>query len=227
MEQQPGSPFSSEEVDPPSRRRTAKIALAVGVTALLGMAGTGIAYAVGGSPAQTSSGDGASLSASSGSTTTTVPGEPGRKFHRGFGGPGFGFGFGFGPGMGGAGPVVHGQFTEGSGSTYKTIAFQNGTVKSVSASAITVASRDGFSQSYVVQSSTVVDAQSNGIATVAKGDTVIIEGLVQGSKITATNIADTTKIGSSRQGFGFGSGFGPGDKPMGPGAAPGAASSAA
>ena len=94
----------------------------------------------------------------------------------------------------------------------------------VSKSSITVKSDDGFTQTYTVQSSTVVDSQADGIGAVAGTDTVRIEALVSGTTQTATNIVDTTKIGSSRKGFGYptpaagADGYGPGG-PGGPGGA--------
>jgi hypothetical protein len=107
--------------------------------------------------------------------------------------------------------VVHGEFTTGSGSSYKTVAVQVGQVMAVSSSSITVKSSDGFTQTYTVEPTTVVDSQSGGISAVTSTDSVTVEALVQGKKQTATDIADTTKVGNSRKGFGLpGSGGGGG-----------------
>jgi hypothetical protein len=165
------------------------------VTAFLGLGGAGLAFAVGGGGGTPS----ASLSASSSTSSTTLPADH----------PRIGKGMRpFGPGFGGHGGVVHGQFTIRSGSSYKTVSVQTGQVTSVSTGSITVASPDGFTQTYTVEASTIVDSQAGGISAVAKNDTVHLEGVVQGGKTTATDIVDVTKIGASRQGFGFGSGPG-------------------
>ena len=130
--------------------------------------------------------------------------------HRGrFGGFPFG---GFGMGSGG---LVHGQFTEPkSGGGYQTVDVQNGTVSAVSASSITVKSADGFTATYAVKSSTVVDAKAAGIGSVKKGDTIFVTATVSGSTATAANITDMTAVQAGRASFGF-----PG-KPPAPAALP-------
>ncbi len=184
----------------PPTRRVPRVAVAVGLTAFLGLAGAGLAFAVGGSGTP-----GASLSSSATSSTTVAKGA-----HRFPGPPGR-----FGPGLGG-GNVVHGEYTVRQGTSYKTIIVQVGTVDSVSSSSIVVTSSDGWGQTYVVQSSTVVDSQAGGISAVSAKDTVRLEAVVQGQSQIAVSIVDTTKIGNSRQGFGFGMGRakgGPGGPP--------------
>lgn len=191
-EQHPYGPL--QEPNPAKKpRRVPRVAVAAGVTVFLGLAGAGLAFATsgGGTPA-------ASLSSSSSSSTTptTVAKSPHPRAGK-FGGPAM-----LGPGMG-LGKVVHGQYTIDVGGTYKTIAVQTGTVAAVSSTSITVTSSDGVSQTFVVDPSTVVDSQANGIGSVQKGDTVNVEALVQGGTMTATNIVDSTKVGSSRKGFGL------------------------
>jgi hypothetical protein len=139
-------------------------------------------------------------------------------------GPGGRPGLGLGRGLGGN--VVHAQYTVKNGTGYKTVAVQVGQVTAVSPKSITVKSADGFIQTYIVETSTIVDSQSGGISAVANTDSVDVQALVQGTTQTATNIVDTTKIGASRKGFGFAPG-GPGG-PGGPGwkgQAPGSSSS--
>ena len=188
----------------PARRRIPRAALTVGLASFLAMAGAGAAFAVGGSggSSPTSSSSGASSGSGSGSATTPVaPDGPGH-------GPGFFRGRGgFGP-MGGMGPggVVHGTFTVHNGTGYKTVEMQVGTVQSSNNSTSTklvVKSSDNYSQSYVVQPSTVVNSQAGGISTVQKGDTVRVEAVQGANGFTATDIVDTSRISSSRQGFGF------------------------
>lgn len=174
-----------------------KIAVTVGLSAFLGLAGAGVAFAVGGG----------SSSVGSSSSTPTTP--PAKGPHGWKGGP---------PGrMGMGGDVVHGQYTVKSGSGYKTMDVQLGTVSTVSPTSITVTSSDGFSATYAVQPSTVVDSQAGGISSVGNTDLVRIEALVSGKSATATSIVDITKVGDSRKGFGLPEGgrLGPG----GPGTA--------
>ena len=200
MDQQPSPYYPPPEGPPPvAPRRVPRVAIAVGLTTLFGLAGAGLAFAAGGGGGAT----GASLSASSSTTTPanqlpSIKGpngksmRPGLRFGRAFGGPG-----GFG------GQVVHAEYTVKDGSAYKTYAVQVGQVVTVSGSSITVKSDDGYTQTYVVETSTIVDSQSGGISAVAGKDAVRIEALVSGSTQTATNIVDTTKIGASRKGFGY------------------------
>ena len=60
----------------------------------------------------------------------------------------------------------------------------------MSATSITVKSADGFSKTYQVVSSTNVDAQRNGIATVKTGHQVMVTATVSGSTDTAVSILD-------------------------------------
>ena len=206
---QPYDQIGGPPAAPTPRRGVPRVAVVVGLTTFLGLAGAGVAFAVGGGGAAP-----ASLSASSSTSSTSNPkgpdGHPGMRM-----GPAAGLGGLGGPG----GAVVHGIYTIKSGSSYKTVAEQVGQVTAVSTTSLTVKSTDGFVQVYVVQSSTVVDSQAGGISSVANGDTVRVEALVAGETQTATNIIDTTKIGASRQGFGFGAGHpkgGPGEAPASP-----------
>jgi glucose/arabinose dehydrogenase len=118
--------------------------------------------------------------------------------------------------------------------TFKTILEQRGTVESVSASAITVKSEDGFSQSYAVNGDTKVTrlpapAAGSGttspgatgddgkrlrpadgtIADIATGDTVRIAGAKDGDKATAKRIVKGAGDGPGL-GLGRGLGHGPG-----------------
>jgi hypothetical protein len=105
-----------------------------------------------------------------------------------------GFGRGFGHGRFGGG--IHGQFVVPKpGGGYQTVLTQIGTVQSVSGSSITVKSEDGFTHTYSVNNDTLVAAGDNGIADVAKGDTVRV--LAVGS--AAKQVVDVTKVQSLRQ----------------------------
>ena len=198
-------------------RRSRLTKTAAGLAVILG-AGAGAAAVA----SATTSGAGPSAPAASASASpTTPPGAPG-PFRRGFFGPGQGgpAGMGgpgvFGIGVGPAG-AIHGTFTvKGPNGTYETIDTQYGTAEAVSSSSITVKSADGFSQTYVVSSSTVVDAKPNGISSVKVGDTVSIQGLVSGSTVTAERVLDITLVKAQHPSRGPGHPFGPGG-PSGPG----------
>jgi hypothetical protein len=180
--------------------------LVVAVLALA--AGGGIAYVA--THSQTSAGPAAAQGAAQSPTPTPPASTPSIRGH----GPGgFGRFGGFGGfGLGGLGGVVHGQVTERTSSGgYQTVDVQTGTVTAVSSSSITVKSADGYSATYVVISSTEVNAQAAGISTVKVGDTVDLTATVSGRTATAASIIDVTSIRSSRGSFNF---------PAGPPAAP-------
>jgi hypothetical protein len=100
---------------------------------------------------------------------------------------------------------VHGQFTTRTPSgKYQTVEVQTGKVTAVSSTSIAVTSADGYSHTYAVNASTVVDAERDGISSIAKGDQVQVLATTVSGKDTATNIVDTTKVGASRSSFGFG-----------------------
>lgn len=107
---------------------------------------------------------------------------------------------GFGPGMlGGLFGAVHGSaVVPKPGGGYQTVAFQNGKVTAVSATSITLHSADGYSHSYQVTSSTMVNAQRDGIGSVKDGNQVIVTATVSGSTGTAVRIIDVSLL---QQGF--------------------------
>lgn len=201
----------------PRRSRLTKTA--AGLAVILG-AGAGAAAVA---SATTSSPTPAVTSASPTTTTpSTTPGRGPRSFFGGRfaqGGPagflpnigglrapagsgrfgGFGGFFGLGGALGPNG-AIHGTFTiKGPNGSYETIATQYGTAGTVTASSITVKSADGFSQTYTVDPSTVVDADSNGITSVITGDTVSIQATVSGSTFTAQTVLDLTQVQANRK----------------------------
>jgi hypothetical protein len=110
---------------------------------------------------------------------------PGPPVAFGFGPLGFGW-FGFG-----AVGALHGQFVVPKpGGGYQTIDAQRGTVIAVSTSSLTVKSRDGYTKTYQVTSSTRVDAQRAGIGSLKTGQTVSVLATAHGSSATATQIVD-------------------------------------
>jgi hypothetical protein len=172
----------------------------VAVAALLG--GAGAALAATNSPAP---GVSPSAVAASPAPSPTPAGRPGAGHgpqSRRFGGFG-GFG-GFGLG-GGAFGALHGQFVvPKSSGGYQTLDVQSGQVTAVSATSITLKSRDGYTKAYVVASSTAVDAQRDGIGSVKVGNQVSVVATVSGSTATATTVADMTLLQQNRSHFGFG-----------------------
>lgn len=188
----------------PDRPRGNRRLLSLLGVALVAMAGgAGIAYAAGHS-GTTPAADAAS-SGQSGTPAASPSASPaprfGGKFPRGFGQFGAGLG---GFGFGGFGGAIHGQLTEPkAGGGYQTVDVQRGTVTKVSSSSITVKSADGYTATYAVSSSTEVNAQAAGIATVKVGDTVSLTATVSKGTATADSIVDTSSIKSSRGAFGF------------------------
>jgi hypothetical protein len=90
---------------------------------------------------------------------------------------------------------LHGEFTIAApGGGYRTIALQTGQVTSVTASAITVKSQDGFSRTYTVDDATLIDSGDNGISDVKPRDTVRIVAVLTGGKARAMHILDVTKV---------------------------------
>jgi hypothetical protein len=147
------------------------------------LAGAGVAFAATSSPSQPSASGGVVAA-----TPSPKPSKPGGFGHHFRGGPGFGFGFG-----GGMFGAVHGQFVVAKpGGGYQTVDVQRGSVTAVSSTSITVKSPDGYSHSYAVTSSTVVDAQRDGIGSVKTGNQVSVTATVSGSTATAASIADMT-----------------------------------
>jgi hypothetical protein len=208
---QPYDPDPAGRASPKGSWKWPRAGIALGITLFLGMAGAGLAFAVGGGGGHQA----AALSASSSTSSTSVARPPGGHWHMGMGvRPAFGPG---GPG------VVHGQYTVRNGSGFRTMAVQTGQVTKVSSASLTVKSPDGFIQAYTVEPSTVVDSQSGGISAVAPNDTVSVQAIVNGSKQTATNVVDITKVGDSRRGFGLTPGPAKGDEFPGGGAPPTAA----
>jgi hypothetical protein len=166
----------------------------VAVAALLGGAGAALAASNSSPPTAPPS---AAAASPAPSPTPSRPSGPG--FHR-FG-PG---GFGFGGSLFGA---LHGQLVvRKPGGGYQTVDVQDGQVTAVSSTSITLKSADGFTKTYAVTSSTLVDAQRDGIGSVKVGNQAAVLATVSGSAVTATSISDLTLQGQGHAGFGFGRG---------------------
>ncbi len=169
-----------------SRPRRPLIIAGVAVVALGAGAGVAFAATSGGAPPASAK---AVAATPSPSPSPSHPGLPGRMFGRGhhaFGGPLGAPGF-FG--------VVHGQVVVPKpGGGYQTIDIQQGTVTAVSSTSITLKSADGFTKTYQVTSSTLVNAQRSGIGSVRAGNKAVVSATQSGAAATATRISDLTLL---------------------------------
>ena len=217
-------PAGSPEViaSSPRGRRigTGVVIAAVGITAL-GIAGA--TYAAASDPSPSSTGG-----ASEGPQQVPGLGGGDRDGDGDHGGPGgYGQGAPGGPGRDGHGPrggfpgAVHGTFVvpKQDGTGYQTVQMQHGVVTAVSATSISVKSDDGFTATYVVDSGTEVN-RGGAIADITADADVLVQGLVDGSTVTAKRIVDTAAFG---KGHGDRDGDGPG-RPDSPSGAPSASS---
>ena len=109
-----------------------------------------------------------------------------------------------GPGLLGGGlfGAVHGTVVvPKSGGGYQTVAFQTGKVTAVSSTSITLRSADGYSHTYQVTSSTMVNAQRDGIGSIKNGNQVMVDATVSGSTTTAVRIVDLSLLQQGLHGF--------------------------
>jgi hypothetical protein len=187
-------PIRSRPIGPMSLRswsRRPYVLAGVAVVALLGGAGAAVAATNAGATAGSPNAVAASPAPSP--TPQALPGPPG---------PGRRFGFGIGPG--GVFGALHGQLVvPRSGGGYQTVDVQDGQVTAVSTTSITLKSADGFTKSYTVVSSTVVDAQRDGIGSVKVGNQASVQATVSGSTATAVSLEDLTLLQTERPAFGM------------------------
>lgn len=177
-----------------------RAAIFAGVAAVGMLAGAGVAVAATGSPGRSRA-----AGASTAAAPSPSPSAPayrrqtgrfrfGHAFPPGIGpgliGPGL-----IGPGIGALFGAVHGQFVVAKpGGGYQTVDFQRGKVTAVSGTSITLESSDGYTHSYVVTRSTLVNAQAGGISSVKTGNQASVEATVSGGTATATAIQDLSLL---------------------------------
>ena len=186
-------------------RRTAwqgsrRFAVMAGVVTLGVLAGAGVAVAATSSSGQPAApGASASPSPSPSAARPHFPPKGSWRMMPPGGGP---FAFG-GPGaLGGLFGAVHGTVVvPKSGGGYQTVAFQNGKVTAVSSTSITLHSADGYNRTYQVTSSTLVNAQRDGIGSIKTGNQVVVAATVSGSTATATRVIDVSLIQQGIQRF--------------------------
>jgi hypothetical protein len=116
----------------------------------------------------------------------------------GQGGPGGNFGGGFGGGMTALREALHGDFVVSNGSGgYTTERLQTGDVTALSATSVTLTSKDGYKQTYTLDGST----QKTG--DVKQGDAnVTVVAKVDGTTATATSLGQATQGQGQRPGGG-------------------------
>jgi hypothetical protein len=122
-----------------------------------------------------------------------------------FGGFGPGFRHFARPGLGGGlFGALHGQIVVAKpGGGYQTEDIQTGRVTTVSATSVTLRSADGFTKTYVITGSTIVDAQRAGIGSVHTGNEASLLATVSGSTATAASLEDLTLLRQQRRARGF------------------------
>jgi len=171
-------------------RRVAVMASVIAVGVLAG-AGVAVAATSSSSPTPTPS---AAPSASAEPPARALPPKGAWRIHGAPGrfGPAFAGGGLLGGGLFGA---VHGTVVvPKSGGGYQTLAFQNGKVTAVSSPSITLHSADGYSHTYQVTSSMLVNAQRDGIGSVKAGNQAVVTATVSGSTTTAVRILDLSQL---------------------------------
>jgi hypothetical protein len=170
-----------------------RVAVLAGVIAVGVLAGAGVAVAATSSPSPAATPAASPPSPSARPPLRWLPDGRARHIHGAL--P-------FGPAFAGPGPLggglfgaVHGTVVvPKSGGGYQTIAFQNGKVTAVSGTSITLRSADGYSHTYQVTSSTMVNAQRDGIGSIKNGNQVMVDATVSGSTTTAVRIVDLSLL---------------------------------
>jgi hypothetical protein len=171
-----------------------RVAVLAGVITVGVLAGAGVAVAATGSSSPTPAPTLSPSAPSARPPFRTLA--PGGAFGRIHGAPPFGPAFA-GPGALGGGlfGAVHGTVVVPKpGGGYQTIAFQNGKVTAVSSTSITLRSADGYSHTYQVTSSTMVNAQRDGIGSIKAGNQVMVDATVSGSTAAAVRIVDLSQL---------------------------------
>ncbi|MDX6210182.1 MAG: hypothetical protein QOE24_2573 [Frankiales bacterium] len=180
----------------PSRARSRARGAAAGIGVALVVGAGGIAVANSGSAATSS--PGAAPTSEGAPTPAPQQGLPGGGAGKFRGGPGR---------VGGVGGVLHGTFVVSkSGGGYQTVQVQTGTVDSVSSTSLAVTSKDGWKFTYVVKAGTNVNAQRDGIASIKKGDEVVVNATLSGKTGTVDRITDKTELAKNPPTFSGGEG---------------------
>ncbi len=193
--------LASGPADQPVRRlRGRKAVVAIGLfTAGLAAGSVGIAAAAGSSPSPSATTPNAAAPTPGATTPPDVDG-PGK----------FGHGGGM-RGMFGLRGALHGEFTVAKdGGGYQTMVVQRGKATAVSAAAITIKSDDGFTATYTVDATSLVNAARDGLSTVKVGHDVDVVAVKAGGNNTVVMLGDATTRQAAGDRWGMHRGFGPG-----------------
>ena len=102
------------------------------------------------------------------------------------------------------GRMLHGEFVlQKAGGGYQTVLVQRGSAQTVNSGSITVRSADGFHQTYVVDSHTLVNAGKAGIGSLAKGHRVGVVATESGNTATAVHVIDLSLLKSGGEKHGM------------------------
>jgi hypothetical protein len=101
-----------------------------------------------------------------------------------------------GAGLGLIGGALHGTaVVEDEDGGYRTVVSQRGEVTSVSATSLTVKSKDGFTATYKLDEDTTdLLGGPEGVGDLEKGDEVAVTGDRKGDVNTATHVADLSRF---------------------------------
>jgi hypothetical protein len=182
-----------------SQRRSRRPFIIAGITVVGLLGGAGAALATTGSATSIAAPGEVAATPAPAPTPTPSPaaGVPHRFFGHNFAGAGSGM-------AGGLSGALHGQLVVAKpGGGYQTVDIQNGKVTAVSATTITLKSADGYARSYDVTSSTIVDAQRDGIGSVKVGNRASVLATISGSTATAVTVRDLTLLQQGRKAFGY------------------------
>lgn len=87
--------------------------------------------------------------------------------------------------------VAHGEFVVRQKAGFATIAVQRGEITAVSATSITLASKDGYSHSYIINTATKVRSKGQTVAVgeLKTGQRAMVRATKTGATFTATRVA--------------------------------------
>jgi hypothetical protein len=171
---------------PPASTLTGRRVRIVAVSAAaLALATGGVAFAASGHDDGPNPGNGGARP-----TGTPPSGAPSGEAHGGPGGPGHGGPGAGGPGFAGVGgpDVLHAVVVRSVKGGTETDDVQSGKVTAISATSVTVKSSDGFTATYVVNSSTKFHSGRDSTTAPAVGAAVTVSAKVSGSTATATTV---------------------------------------
>jgi hypothetical protein len=168
-------------------------------------------------------GGGAAIAAAAGNSSSTTGG-PGGGLGGFPGGSGYGArgGAAQGAGLAALSGALHGDFVvKSSSGSYTTERMQTGKATSVSSTSITVASDDGYTSTYAIDSATSIEDNNQQAGSVTSGETVTVLATVSADVATATTVDEGTTtaggVGSGSGSRGEGGFGGPGGGSGGPG----------